>query len=1007
MIVRDEAQTIQRCLRSVTPFIGSWVIHDLGSTDKTPELALAELEHIPGKIEHHEFDGFDHARTRLIQSASKNADWVLMLDADEEFHCFSSELALPDSEKAGLLNIETNAYTLRQVRLFKSDLEPLFSPAVYESPMIDDSQCTLIKDCWIQHHCDGVRHQNSDRVESDLNVLLQSTAPNHYALAQAYLAMNELALAQQHFHSSLAVNPSANQNWFSHYVLAAIEQRLGNNPQATKHYQECLQIAPERIEASIRLAELLFHSDDLDRAQEICQATLNAEPSDTAHYFEPMVYSYKNKLLMAVIWAENERTQQARSLVSELKQQNLEPNDQQTLQKVQMLIDEPDAQIDPANGSTQLQTQKPTPTADPTSAPKLTVGMATHDDFHGVYFTIISIILYHKEVLDQIEILVVDNNPDSEHGQAVKGLCNRIKIARYIRAAEYKGTAIRERVLEEARGEYVLCADCHVFLHSGALQRLLDYFEQHPQSNDLIHGPLFYDNHESYSTHMDPIWRKGFYGTWGSDSRGKDIDGEAFDIPLQGMGLFACRRDAWPGFNLRFRGFGGEEGYIHEKFRQHGGRVLCLPFLRWTHRFDRPGGAQYENKWEHRIRNYLLGWDELGLETSSLLEHFSEVLNKNAVAKVNADFLIERRSPFWGRDTIYCLAEDDNDWQKAQYLFHQLGIKNIVQKVDNKTQLTQLSLQAQTLKRNEIIVFNAHQLDFINAKELQAWAAELEQKPTWHSLPAAREHSIPKTQYAALYLPNQQLTEYSNNLNLTEQSKNKLTYVIGYWLDPASAPEREAALRTYFDLQKHTKQQLGAEQIIVTNIDYEGALTLKIPEGFTPRHAQFSKHLAVYQLLQSGIDLPICVHDHDLFLKQELQADPHAIRCGSKYSGIFSDQILVIPPSAREEIMAYYQQLFELELPFHTQSGYGTEQRHEGLYSTEMALRLMQQFPFKDVPIVDDILCYDLVSHEIQEHHSLDNGNCEAQPVPEYAQVVHGHLNKGQATEVLVDWLSA
>ena len=59
-----------------------------------------------------------------------------------------------------------------------------------------------------------------------------------------------------------------------------------------------------------------------------------------------------------------------------------------------------------------------------------------------------------------------------------------------------------------------------------------------------------------------------------------EIDAPAFEIPMQGLGLFACRRAAWVGFNTRFRGFGAEEGYIHEKTRQHGGRTLCLPFLR-------------------------------------------------------------------------------------------------------------------------------------------------------------------------------------------------------------------------------------------------------------------------------------------------------------------------------------------------------------------------------------------------------------------------------------------
>ena len=97
---------------------------------------------------------------------------------------------------------------------------------------------------------------------------------------------------------------------------------------------------------------------------------------------------------------------------------------------------------------------------------------------------------------------------------------------------------------------------------------------------------------------------------------------------MQGLGLFACRREAWPGFNPLFRGFGGEEGYIHEKFRRQKGRVLCLPFLRWMHRFGRPHGPRYSNTLEDRLRNYTIGWAELGMDTEQMNDHFRELMGE-------------------------------------------------------------------------------------------------------------------------------------------------------------------------------------------------------------------------------------------------------------------------------------------------------------------------------------------------------------------------------------------
>ena len=198
------------------------------------------------------------------------------------------------------------------------------------------------------------------------------------------------------------------------------------------------------------------------------------------------------------------------------------------------------------------------------------------------------------------------------------------------RPATFASTAIRDRVFAEASGEFVLCMDSHVFFVPGALRRLIAYMRERPEMRDLLQGPLVYDDLKTFSTHFDPVWRAGMYGTWATDPRGQDPDGEPFDIPMQGLGVFACRRAAWPGFNPRFRGFGGEEGYIHEKMRQRGGRTLCLPFLRWMHRFNRPMGVPYPNFWEDRFRNYMIGFTELGQPVDGVKQEIVAVLGEDS-----------------------------------------------------------------------------------------------------------------------------------------------------------------------------------------------------------------------------------------------------------------------------------------------------------------------------------------------------------------------------------------
>jgi hypothetical protein len=264
----------------------------------------------------------------------------------------------------------------------------------------------------------------------------------------------------------------------------------------------------------------------------------------------------------------------------------------------------------------------------------LTIGMATYDDYDGVYFSLQALRMYHPEIVDAVEFVLIDNHPDGPCAEPLKQLEHHIPNYRYIPAGDFAGTAIRDMAFAEAGGEFVLCMDSHVFFVSGALRRLIAYMRARPETRDLLQGPLVYDDLTTISTHFDPEWSGGMYGTWATDPRGLDPKGEPFEIPMQGLGVFACRRAAWPGFNPLFRGFGGEEGYIHEKVRQRGGRTLCLPFLRWMHRFNRPMGTPYRNIWEDRFRNYMIGFTELGLPLDGVKREIVAVLGEEAGARL-------------------------------------------------------------------------------------------------------------------------------------------------------------------------------------------------------------------------------------------------------------------------------------------------------------------------------------------------------------------------------------
>lgn len=252
---------------------------------------------------------------------------------------------------------------------------------------------------------------------------------------------------------------------------------------------------------------------------------------------------------------------------------------------------------------------------------RLTIGLPVYDDYDGVFFTLQALRLYHP--MEEVELMVVDNHPDSAHGHATRKISEDAG-ARYLPAGDVNGAAATKNLIfAHATTPFVMCLDCHVLLVPGAVERLLQYLETDPP--DLLHGPLIYNDLSHLSTHMDLVWRDGALGIWATDARGTQLDDEPFEIPAQGMGLFVCRRDTWPRFHSAMRGFGGEEGYLHRKVRQQGHRVMCLPFLRWCHRFGRPGGVPFPNRWEDRLFNHLLGHLELGLPIDDVVQHFESL----------------------------------------------------------------------------------------------------------------------------------------------------------------------------------------------------------------------------------------------------------------------------------------------------------------------------------------------------------------------------------------------
>jgi glycosyltransferase involved in cell wall biosynthesis len=104
VITKNEADRIERCLRSVERIADEIILFDSGSNDNTIEIA----QKFTNFIYQTDWQGYGIQKQRALEKAT--CDWVLSIDADEEVDQKLAENILK------LLSQETNVYSAYKVR---------------------------------------------------------------------------------------------------------------------------------------------------------------------------------------------------------------------------------------------------------------------------------------------------------------------------------------------------------------------------------------------------------------------------------------------------------------------------------------------------------------------------------------------------------------------------------------------------------------------------------------------------------------------------------------------------------------------------------------------------------------------------------------------------------------------------------------------------------------------------------------------------------------------------
>ena len=284
MIVKNEAHVIARCLKSVRHMIDYYVIVDTGSTDTTKEVILENLVGIPGEIVDRPWVNFGHNRTEAIQLAKGKADYLLVIDADDELRGPKPHGLTYDAYR--LTVHEAGGVTYERDHLFKANMPFHYVGVLHEyldcKPTFHTSNHPSLH---YFRHTDGARWGNCDEAAikvkymKDAEVLTEALknepTNDRYAfyLAQSWRDAREFEKAIAAYEVRAQMNGWDQEKWFCLFQIATLKQQL-KHPQAEviDAYLKAFEFRPTRIEPMYELGKYL-QTPEVNRHQ-LCYCLL-------------------------------------------------------------------------------------------------------------------------------------------------------------------------------------------------------------------------------------------------------------------------------------------------------------------------------------------------------------------------------------------------------------------------------------------------------------------------------------------------------------------------------------------------------------------------------------------------------------------------------------------------------------------------------------------------------------------------------------------------------------
>lgn len=311
MIVKNEGRTLPRLIESVRPLISSWRIIDTGSTDNTRELINELLGDLPGELIESPWVSFGHNRSELVSTFPANADYALLLDADQLVELQPDALVtqIPDAEFL-MIPVYEAPVLYRMPYFIKAGLNARYVGATHEyitaSPEPRRAEFDAIR---INHLADG--GAKSDKYVRDEKLLMDdiaagnNTSRNHFYLGQTQYYLQKFDEALSNYRIAFETSAWIEERYLSCLRAGRVAVEAGKNDVAVEWFLRGAGVITNRPECSYEAAVLMEKLGAYQTAVDLLQPQIERmTKTGFILFIEDWIYDWgiDNQLAVSLWW---------------------------------------------------------------------------------------------------------------------------------------------------------------------------------------------------------------------------------------------------------------------------------------------------------------------------------------------------------------------------------------------------------------------------------------------------------------------------------------------------------------------------------------------------------------------------------------------------------------------------------------------------------------------------------------------------------------------------------